>query len=99
MRILTPKRSFLNMNKLPPEKRNLPSKKLQSPLYVFISFLIFFVIRLASLESYLPEDKQLTMKNEKYIIPILCWGPNNMIQGLRESLFIADTLGRKVIYQ
>ena len=73
-------------------------KTLEFPLYGFLMFIFLFIVQLGNLETLSPEEKQLTMKNEKYLIPILVWGPNNMIQGLRESLFMADTLGRKVSF-
>ena len=90
------KPEVIDMSEHPQEKINSSMKKLQIPLCGFLIFIFLFIIQLGNLETYSPEEKQLTMKNEKYLIPILVWGPNNMIQGLRESLFIADTLGRKV---
>ena len=90
------KPEVIDMSEHPQEKINSSMKKLQIPLCGFLIFIFLFIIQLGNLETYSSEEKQLTMKNEKYLIPILVWGPNNMIQGLRESLFIADTLGRKV---
>ena len=77
-------------------QKNSTMKTLEFLLYGFLIFIFLFIMQLGNLEIYSPEEKQLTMKNEKYLIPILVWGPNNMIQGLRESLFMADILGRKV---
>ena len=74
-------------------QKNSTMKTLEFSLYGFLIFIFLFIMQLGNLEIYSPEEKQ---KNEKYLIPILVWGPNNMIQGLRESLFMADILGRKV---
>jgi len=35
--------------------------------------------------------------NEKILVPLLVWGPNNQIQGFRESIYIANALGRKLV--
>ncbi|CBY12055.1 unnamed protein product [Oikopleura dioica] len=40
---------------------------------------------------------QKNFTQEKILVPLLVWGPNNQIQGFRESLYIANALGRKLV--
>ena len=37
-----------------------------------------------------------TPEDEKILIPLLPWGPNNQLQGFRESIYFAKTLGRSL---
>jgi hypothetical protein len=72
--------------------------------YVFFVILLIVIVQLTRFNLFSGgNDKfeespvgQLMFEKEKYVVPILIFGPNNQIQGLRESLFIAETLGRKV---
>jgi len=35
-------------------------------------------------------------ENKKLLIPLLVWGPNNQLQGFRESVYFANALGRSL---
>jgi len=72
--------------------------------YVFFMIMLLLLVQLTRFNFFstsndkfekIPFD-QLTYEKEKFVVPILIFGPNNQIQGFRESLFIAETLGRKV---
>ena len=72
--------------------------------YVFFIFLLILIVQLTWFNLFSGRNDefeespvgQLAFEKEKYVVPILIFGPNNQIQGLRESLVIAETLGRKV---
>ncbi|CBY15212.1 unnamed protein product [Oikopleura dioica] len=73
--------------------------------YVFFMIMLLLLVQLTRFNFFstsndkfekIPFD-QLTYEKEKFVVPILIFGPNNQIQGFRESLFIAETLGRKLI--
>ena len=72
--------------------------------YVFFIFLLILIVQLTRFNLFSGRNDefeespvgQLAFEKEKYVVPILIFGPNNQIQGLRESLVIAETLGRKV---
>ena len=72
--------------------------------YVFFIILLILIVQLTRFNSFSGRNDEfdespvghLAFEKEKYVVPILIFGPNNQIQGLRESLVIAETLGRKV---
>ena len=72
--------------------------------YVFFIILLILIVQLTRFNLFSGRNDefeespvgQLAFEKEKYVVPILIFGPNNQIQGLRESLVIAETLGRKV---
>ena len=39
---------------------------------------------------------ELDAQNRNILIPILVWGPNNQLQGFRESVYIAKSLNRSI---
>ena len=40
---------------------------------------------------------QVTLDPEKYLIPILTYGPNNQLRGFRETIFLALKLNRTIV--
>ena len=72
--------------------------------YVFFIILLILIVQMTWFNLFSGRNDefeespvgQLAFEKEKYVVPILIFGPNNQIQGLRESLVIAETLGRKV---
>ena len=68
------------------------------------SYIFYFINKLRILSNLANSNIQSKKvqftrykKDEKILIPVLTYGPNNQLRGFREAIFVAEALNRTVI--